>query len=36
MSATQSESSTTSISPPHFETLKHASVLAIKQDKPII
>lgn len=36
MSALQSESSATSISPPHYETLKHASVLAIKQDKPIM
>ena len=25
-----------SISPPHNETLKHASILAIKQDKPIM
>jgi hypothetical protein len=26
----------TSITPPHYETMKHASILAIKQDKPIM
>ncbi len=36
MSTSQIESGTTSIIPPHAETLKHASLLAIKQDKPIM
>lgn len=36
MATSQTQSGGTSISPPHFETMKHASVLAIKQDKPIM
>lgn len=36
MSTSQIESSGTSITPPHAETMKHASIIAIKQDKPIM
>ena len=37
MASTQIQSSNnTSIVPPHQETMKHASLLAIKQDKPIM
>ena len=37
MATTQTQSSNnTSICPPHFETMKHAALLAIKQDKPIM
>ena len=36
MASSQAQTGGTSISPPHHETMKHASVLAIKQDKPIM
>lgn len=36
MSVPQNQTGGLSINPPHFETMRHACVIAIKQDKPIM
>lgn len=36
MTTQENQTGGVSILPPHFETMRHASILSIKQDKPIM